>query len=59
MINAFDVGNIYELPLLLHDEGLDSVCLDVLRVDDADIDPTSWTALVDTVEAATSQFGLV
>ncbi|MEC7383611.1 MAG: CTP synthase, partial [Actinomycetota bacterium] len=53
VINAFDVDNIYELPLLLHDEGFDSVCLDVLRVDDADIDLTSWTALVDTVEAAT------
>ena len=61
VINAFDVGNIYELPLLLHDEGLDSVCLDVLRVDDADIDLTSWTALVDTVEAATKpvRIGLI
>ncbi|MEE3068244.1 MAG: CTP synthase [Actinomycetota bacterium] len=61
VINAFDVDNIYELPLLLHDEGFDSVCLDVLRVDDADIDLTSWTALVDTVEAATKpvRIGLI
>ena len=40
MVNAADAGNIYELPLILHDEGLDDVVCDVLRLDaPVDLDP--------------------
>jgi CTP synthase len=53
VINAADVRNIYELPLILHDEGLDTVALDVLRMEGHDIDLTSWEQLVDRVEAST------
>ncbi len=53
VINAADVGNIYELPLILHDEGLDTVALDVLRMEGHDIDLTYWQTLVDRVEAST------
>ncbi len=52
VINAADVRNIYELPLILHDEGLDTVVCDVLRLD-APVDLAPWQRLVDTVEAAT------
>ncbi len=33
VVNAADAGNIYELPLILHDEGLDDVVCDVLRLE--------------------------
>ncbi len=53
VVNAADARNIYELPLILHDEGLDTVALDVLRLETPDIDLAEWQSLVDTVEAAT------
>jgi CTP synthase len=53
VVNAADARNIYELPLILHDEGLDTVALEVLRLETEEIDLQPWTALVHTVEAAT------
>jgi CTP synthase len=53
VINAADVKNIYELPLILHDEGLDDTVCDVLRLEST-IDCTSWQQLVAKVEAATN-----
>ena len=35
VVNAADARNIYELPLILHEEGLDDVVCDVLRLDRA------------------------
>ena len=43
VVNAADARNIYELPLILHDEGLDDVVCDVLRLD-APIDLAPWQA---------------
>ena len=34
VVNAADTRNIYELPLILHDEGLDDVVCEVLRLED-------------------------
>ena len=53
VINAADAGNIYELPLILHDEGLDTVALEVLRMEGHPIDLTYWQQLVDRIEAST------
>ncbi len=60
VINAADVGNIYELPLILHDEGLDTVVCETLRIE-RDIDLSPWQTLVARVEAATSpvRIGLI
>jgi CTP synthase len=60
VINAADVRNIYELPLILHDEGLDGRVCDVLRLD-APVDLTPWRELVSRVEAAVSplRIGLI
>jgi CTP synthase len=60
VVNAADAGNIYELPLILHDEGLDDVVCDVLRLDTT-LDATPWDALVAKVEAATTpvRIGLI
>ncbi|HEY3485802.1 MAG TPA: CTP synthase [Ilumatobacteraceae bacterium] len=61
VINAADVRNIYELPLILHDEGLDTEVCDVLRITDHDIDLSSWQQVVENVEAATTpvRIGLI
>ena len=45
VINAADVRNIYELPLIFHDEGLDDYVCNVLRID-SDVDLSSWQRVV-------------
>lgn len=51
VINAADAGNIYELPLIFHEEGLDTFVCDVLRIED-EVDLSSWQRVVEKVEAA-------
>ena len=51
VVNAADAQNIYELPLILHDEGLDDVVCDVLRLD-APIDLAPWSGVVERAEEA-------
>ncbi|MEY3681216.1 MAG: CTP synthase [Ilumatobacteraceae bacterium] len=60
VVNAADARNIYELPLILHEEGLDTVVCDVLRLD-TDVDLSPWERLVDKVENATKpvRIGLI
>jgi CTP synthase len=52
VINAADARNIYELPLILHEEGLDDVVCEVLRIDEP-LDLGPWEQVVAKVEAAT------
>ena len=52
VINAADARNIYELPLILHNEGLDTVVCNVLRLN-TEINLAPWQELVAKVEAAT------
>jgi len=60
VVNAADVRNIYELPLVLHDEGLDTVVCDVLQIV-AQPDLSSWQSVVTMVENATKpvRIGLI
>jgi CTP synthase len=60
VVNAADVRNIYELPLVLHDEGLDAVVCDVLQIE-AQPDLSSWQSVVTMVENATKpvRIGLI
>ncbi len=51
VVNAADARNIYELPLILHEEGLDEVVCEVLRID-APLDLSPWEKVVANVEAA-------
>jgi CTP synthase len=53
VINAADARNIYELPLILHGEGLDDVVCDVLQLK-GELDTKPLEALVAMVEAATT-----
>ncbi len=63
VVNAADARNIYELPLIFHDEGLDNVVCDVLRIDvDAHpLDASPWEHVVANIEAATQpvRIGLI
>ena len=60
VVNAADAKNIYELPLILHDEGLDDVVCDVLRLE-GEPDLSYWEQFVSKVEAATTpvRIGLI
>jgi CTP synthase len=52
VVNCADARNLYEVPLVLHEEGLDRVVCELLRFDDRSIDLSEWEALVDRVEAS-------
>jgi CTP synthase len=61
IVSAVDAGSLYEIPLVLHDEGLDDYVCRVLHLDDAPPDLGSWRSLVHRVEAADQEvrIGLV
>jgi CTP synthase len=60
VVNAADAANIYELPLILHDEGLDRTVCEVLRLE-GPVDLRPWEQLVEMIEAATTpvRIGLI
>jgi CTP synthase len=49
VVNAADADNLYEIPLVLHEEGLDEVVCKHLGLT-GDIDLSEWEVLVDRVE---------
>ncbi len=53
VVNATDADTLYEVPLMLHDEGFDDVVCSILRLDDTVPDLTEWEALVERVRSAT------
>ncbi|MEJ7585801.1 MAG: CTP synthase, partial [Acidimicrobiales bacterium] len=52
VVNAADARNLYEIPLILHEEGLDAEVCRILRFDDREVDLSEWEALVERVDAA-------
>ena len=60
VINAADARNIYELPLILHEEGLDTFVCESLKLE-VEADLTPWENLVSRVDAATQpvRIGLI
>ncbi len=54
VVSAIDAANIYQIPLVLHEEGLDRYILRLLRFDEAThpIDLSGWERLVDQVQSA-------
>jgi len=55
VVNAPDASNLYEIPLILHDEGLDRYVCEILGLGNLEPDLASWSALVDRIEGATSK----
>jgi CTP synthase len=54
VVSAVDAASIYEIPLVLHTEGLDTILCDLLRIDrnEHQIDLSRWESLVERVSAA-------
>ena len=52
VVNCADARNLYEVPLVLHEEGLDRVVCELLRFGDRPVDLAEWETLVERVEAA-------
>ncbi len=53
VISAPDARDIYEMPLILHDHGLDRVIIDLLRLETPEPDLTDWQRMVKKASAAT------
>ena len=53
VVNAPDASSLYEIPLLLNEEGLDSYICDSLGLDNPEPDLEDWRALVSRVVSAT------
>jgi len=52
VVNAADASSVYEIPLVLHDDGLDDYVCEILELDRRPPDLSSWEALVRRVDAA-------
>jgi CTP synthase len=53
VVNAADARNLYEVPLILHEEGLDKEICEILGLP-VEVDLTDWETLVAKVDAATT-----
>jgi CTP synthase len=53
VVNCPDARHLYEIPLMLHEEGLDTEVCRILGLEGA-CDTTAWEALVSRVDAATT-----
>jgi len=54
VVNAADADSLYDIPLVLHDEGLDRVVCDILGLPEIEPDLTEWHDLVRRVGEATT-----
>ena len=50
VISAVDVDSIYKIPLLLHEQGLDAIVTDKLRIDAPPADLSAWRDIVERLE---------
>jgi CTP synthase len=53
VVNAADAASLYDIPLVVHEEGLDDVVCKILHLGDTEPDLTEWNDLVRRVAAAT------
>jgi CTP synthase len=53
VVNAADARNLYEIPLVLHEEGFDDVVVAHLGLPDVEADLAEWERLVERIESAT------
>jgi CTP synthase len=47
VISAVDVDDLYKIPLMLEEQGLDAIVVDKLKLDARDADLAEWRAVVD------------
>jgi CTP synthase len=49
VVNAVDVPSIYDIPTMLHDQGLDQVIIEALRLEAHDVDWSRWNGVLTAV----------
>lgn len=49
VVNAVDVPSIYDIPTMLHDQGLDQVIIDALHLEADDVDWSRWNGVLTAV----------
>ncbi len=49
VVNAVDVPSIYDIPTMLHDQGLDAYIIEQLGLDASEVNWDGWKTLLDTV----------
>lgn len=49
VVNAVDVPSIYDIPTMLHDQGLDQVIIDALRLEAHDVNWSRWNGVLTAV----------
>jgi CTP synthase len=49
VVNAVDVASIYDIPTMLHDQGLDAYIIDQLGLEARDVDWDGWSELLQAV----------
>ncbi|CAN5351510.1 CTP synthase [soil metagenome] len=49
VVNAVDVPSIYEIPTMLHDQGLDAYIVEHFGLETADVDWSGWSGLLEAV----------
>ncbi|MCU1482507.1 MAG: synthase [Subtercola sp.] len=49
VVNAIDVPSIYDIPTMLHNQGLDSYIIDHFQLPAGEVDWTGWSTLLDAV----------
>jgi CTP synthase len=52
VVSAPDADDIYKVPLLMHDEGLDDLVVSKLRLETAEPDLAEWQSLVERIDTA-------
>ncbi|PMS23828.1 CTP synthetase [Trinickia dabaoshanensis] len=50
VISVWDADSIYKIPQMLHDQGLDSIICDELKLQPKPADLTMWSSIVDKLE---------
>ncbi|MDO9047441.1 MAG: CTP synthase [Methylobacter sp.] len=55
VISAVDASSIYKIPLLLHDQGLDDIVVNKLRLDVPPADLSEWEAVVEALEHSVNE----
>ncbi len=61
VVNAADADSLYEIPLVIHEEGLDDFLCDILQINSPEPDLEKWRNLVTKVRSATGsvRIGLI
>ena len=61
VVNAADADSLYEIPLVIHEEGLDDFLCDILHINSPEPDLEKWRNLVTKVRSATGsvRIGLI